>query len=260
MPNEVPENVHFANQDGIRREALTEEDVLENTLALLGAPVVKVELRPAQFSVIMKRVLDEYNKWLPVYKLGVISGVSSSIQEYDFLELDAPYGRKVVDVAVVSKNQFFAPVSGVFALGIPHPISHLAPDQFDIALRYIGAAKKIYSSELDWEWQEPKLFLHAPASYGGPFDLAYQYLTTANEPNDVTEEDWGWFKDYHLALSKIVLGNIRGKFKSIPGPAGQDIRGSELIDEGKEEKKQLEEDIRSKSAARVPPLFLNSKS
>lgn len=260
MANEVPVNVNFSESDGIRRTPLTREEVEEYTLVELGFPVVEVELLPQHFKHIMKRVLDEYNKWLPVYKLDVLSSVSSSVSEYNFLELNKPYGRAVVDVSIVSKSQFFAPVSGVFALGIPHPISHLAPDQFDLALRYIGTAKKIYSSELDWEWQEPKLFMHAPASYGGPFDAAYMYYTSSNSPNDIPEEDWGWFKDYFLALSKIVLGNIRAKFGGIPGPAGQTLRGAEMIDEGREEKKELQEDIRSKSACRVPPLFLNGKS
>ena len=102
--------------------------------------------------------------------------------------------------------------------------------------------------------------MHAPASYGGPFDAAYMYYTSSNSPNDIPEEDWGWFKDYFLALSKIVVGNIRAKFGGIPGPAAQNLRGSATLDEGREEKKELQTEIMSKSACRVPPLFLSGKS
>jgi hypothetical protein len=257
--NQVPENVHFSDSEGIRRKALTDENVIEYALISLGFPVVEVEAERQQLGHIMERTLDEYNKWLPVYKLDAVSSVSSAISEYNLRDLGKPYGRGVVSCEIVSKSQFFSPVSGVFALGIPHPISHLSPDQYDIALRYIGAAKKVYSSSLDWEWQEPVIWLHAPSSYGGPFDLAYQYVTEANSANDVAVEDWGWFKDYFLALLKIAVGNGRAKFGSIPGPAQQSLRGSALVDEGREEKKELQDDLRSKSASRVPPLFLSEK-
>lgn len=257
--HQVPENVHFSASEGTRRRALTTEKVYKYAIAQLGFPIVDVEIDTAQQGILMDRLLDEYNKWLPIYKHDVVTAVSSRINNYNLRDLNKPYGRGVTDVRAVSQNQFFAPISGVFALGIPHPISHMAPDQYDTALRYIDAAKKVYSSEMDWEWEEPILWLYAPGGLGGPFSCAYTYVQDAYEPNDIPAEDWGWVKDYYLALVKIAVGEARGKFGSIPGPAGQNIRGSELESRGIAEKEKLEKDIESKSYARVPPLFLGSK-
>lgn len=256
--NRVPENVRFDSSEGKRRRALTEEDIYEYALVSLGFPTVQVELDSAQRKILLQRVLDEYNKWLPVYKLDVLTSVSGRLNTYNLRDLEKPYGRGIDDVQVVSQNQFFAPVSGVFALGIPHPISHMSPDQYDLALRYIDVAKKVYSSEMDWQWEEPVLYLYAPSGLGGPFQAAYQYIQDVFEPNDVTPEDWGWVKDYFTALAKITVGQARGKFGGIPGPAGQQLRGDALVSEGLEEKKKLEEDIQSRSYARVPPLGLGS--
>lgn len=51
-----------------------------------------------------------------------------------------------------------------------------------------------------------------------------------------------WLKHYALALTKITMGHIWGKFSSIPLPGGGQLDGSALRDQGIEEKKQLEED------------------
>jgi hypothetical protein len=257
--NQHPENVNFSASTGQRRRVLTADKVKEHALVQLGFPVVNVEIEPAQQGILMERTLDEFNKWLPPYKLDVLTTVSGRINQYDLRELNKPYGRGITDVNVVSQNQFFAPISGVFALGIPHPISHMAPDQYDLALRYIDASKKVYSSDMDWEWEEPILWLYAPQGLGGPFQASYMYIQDASQPEDIPTEDWGWFKDYFTALVKIAVGQARGKFGGIPGPAGQNLRGGELVSEGLDEKKALEADIRSKSYARVPPLFLGSK-
>jgi hypothetical protein len=253
-------NVNFDTNEGIRRPQLTEEDVKSYALTQLGYPVTEVELTPQQMTHLMKRVLDEYNKWLPVYKYGLLTGVSSTINQYNLQSLEQPYGRAIVDVTIVSKQQFFAPIAGVFALGIPHPISSLSPDQYDLSLRYIGAAKKVYSSDMEWEWSEPILWLYAPTGYGGPFNCSYLYIQDCSSALDVQAEDWGWFKDYFLALTRMAVGESRAKFGSIPGPASQNLRGDSMIKEGLEAKKELEDSIRSKSLARCPPLFLNSKS
>lgn len=55
-----------------------------------------------------------------------------------------------------------------------------------------------------------------------------------------------WIRNYTLALCKITLGLIRRKFKSIPIP-NEDVTldGQELVDEGKEERDALRENIRT---------------
>lgn len=255
--NRHPENVNWSTSEGRRRRALTKDDMKKYVLAQIGYPVTEVELASQQFEILFERVLDEYNKWLPVYKVDVITAVSSMINRYNLLDLNQPFGRGVVDVKIVTQQQWFSPISGVFALGIPHPISHLAPDQYDLALRYIKMAKKIYSSEPDWEWEEPVLWLYAPTGFGGPFSAAYTYSQDCSCAEDIAAEDAGWAKDYYLALVKIAVGESRAKFGGIPGPAGQQLRGADLVRDGKEEKKELEQKIESKSYARIPPLGLS---
>ena len=52
-----------------------------------------------------------------------------------------------------------------------------------------------------------------------------------------------WIYQYASALSKITIGNIRGKFTSVSMFGGGTINYNDLLSQGLEEKKQLEEEI-----------------
>jgi hypothetical protein len=254
--NRHPENVQRGENQGIRRRYLKKEDVFANAFSQMGFPVMNVEIEPVQCEVLWERVLDEYNRWLPAQKLDVLTNVSSAINKYNLETLNKPFGRGIYDIKFVSQQEFFSPISGVFALGIPHPISHLSPDQYALALQYIKVARKIYSSEPDWQWEEPILWLYSPTGYGGPFHAAYAYFQDSSSAEDIPQDDHGWVKDYFLALLKIAVGEARGKFPMLPGPYGQQIRGSEVTTEGQQEKLRLEDQIQTRSYARVPPFGL----
>jgi len=261
--NAHPQNSQFENTSGIRRRVLTLDRIKAQAIARLGFSGVKrrgvdVEIEEDQMGILWELTLDEYNKWLPLIKRDVISATSGTRNQYDLRTLNKPYGRGLVDVRIAAKEDFFSPISGVFALGIPHPISHLSPDQYDLAVRYINLAKKIYSSEPDWEWEEPILWLYAPSGFGGPFVAAYQYHQDAAAPEDIPQEDWKWAQDYFFNLVKYAVGESRGKFGTIPGPAGQSIRGEAMASEATEALDRLREDIETKSYARVAPLGPNS--
>ena len=54
-----------------------------------------------------------------------------------------------------------------------------------------------------------------------------------------------WIKDYTLALCKELLGLVRSKFSSIPIPnATLDLDGPELVSQGREDQRNLEENLR----------------
>ena len=54
-----------------------------------------------------------------------------------------------------------------------------------------------------------------------------------------------WIRQYSLALAKEVLGQVRGKFSSIPIPNGDlQLNGSDLLSQGATEKDKLKSDLR----------------
>jgi hypothetical protein len=71
-----------------------------------------------------------------------------------------------------------------------------------------------------------------------PFqELNYTTLNTAAKT---------WIRSYTLAVAKEILGNIRSKVQSIPIPGGEvTLNGSDLRQEGKEEKDALMEELKA---------------
>jgi len=256
--NRAEENARRIDNTGARRRSLNFDQVKSRSLARLGYPKVTVDIDPIQMGLFWEQTLDEYTRWLPIEKYDVVTSTSSAVNKYDLEALNKPYGRGVIDVRIASKEQFFSPISGVFALGIPHPISHLSPDHYDLALRYIFTSKKIYSSEPDWKWEEPCIWLYAPTGFGGPFIAAYSYYQDPTEAKDIPTEDITWITKYFHTFMKEAVGEARAKFGSIPGPAGQDLRASEMISEAMDEREKLEEQIQKRSYCRGTPLGPNS--
>jgi len=60
-----------------------------------------------------------------------------------------------------------------------------------------------------------------------------------------------WIRKYALAWSKEMLGRVRSKFASVPGPTGElSLDGPQLLSEAQQEKEALDLEIITKS----PPL------
>ena len=53
-----------------------------------------------------------------------------------------------------------------------------------------------------------------------------------------------WLQKYALAISKVILGQIRGKYQTLPSPGGgAQLNGEALISQGTEEQAKLVEDL-----------------
>jgi len=122
-----------------------------------------------------------------------------------------------------------------------------------LALTYIKKAREIYSASDDWEWEEPVLWLHSTSSFHGPHQVAYTYYQDISRFEDVPTPEQGDVKDYFMNLMKRTVGEIRGKFGTVPGPGANSIRGSEMIQQANDELRRISTDWQKRSIALVPP-------
>jgi hypothetical protein len=81
-----------------------------------------------------------------------------------------------------------------------------------------------------------------------------------NDENSYNEflYDDPWFQEYCTALAKINLGYIRRKFSNgeILGNATIALDGDQLIQEGKEEKEKLEEQLKDAETSEGYPIII----
>jgi hypothetical protein len=88
----------------------------------------------------------------------------------------------------------------------------------------------------------------APTSYTITMAIQVSRLPTEAE---IDEEGLTWVKRYSLAWAKEMLGRVRGKFSSLPGPTGEiSLNADALITEAQQEKEELVKEIISLG----PPL------
>jgi hypothetical protein len=63
-----------------------------------------------------------------------------------------------------------------------------------------------------------------------------------------------WIQRYALAVSRGILGEIRGKYSSLPSPGGgASLNGAALIQQSDQEKEKLKEELLSE--IEEPPVF-----
>lgn len=252
-----PERVRPLRASGFDREARDQmADLKVWVKVMLGEPRISVELTNLALNAAITITLDEYNKWLARRKMDVIDPVFSGIQSYNLKELKKPFGRGITKIDFTEREQFFSPVGGVFSLGIPTPIAQRSLEQFDIALRYIETARRVFSSEPGHLWEEPILFIFAPEGFGIPLRATYTYYEHVRI-GELPDYHHNWIRKYALAWSKIALGHVRRKFNSVPGPQGGDINldGAELVTEGNDATQRLEEEIMKISHAVEPLIY-----
>ena len=87
-------------------------------------------------------------------------------------------------------------------------------------------------------------FLHiTPTPVGGDLEEV-AIVFRALDLNKLHHYYVSWIQRYALAISKEIVGTIRKKYKTLPGPdGGAQLDGKELVEEGKQEKAQLMEEL-----------------
>jgi hypothetical protein len=253
--------------------ATTKTELICKVRRRLGEPMIKVELDDVQISDHVDYSRQKWIKW----------AVGNATQEYYFtLPLSA--GQILYDMppgltTMVGYDTGFGTTGGgintlftvenyMWNMGMFGHLQyggdswslvsyHLARDFLDTLDRYIVDTYNFhyhkYTNQLEINpvpdfTSEPQYILirayfveNATPWSTGSVDLGYS--------TDLTEQDLygeGWIVDYVTALSKISLGYIRNKFANFAslGNVGITLDGDTMLSEGKEEKAQLEEELR----------------
>ena len=180
-----------------------------------------------------------------------------------FYDCDLNMYRKVVDVFSVDPAEF----TGTDVL---FTMDYLFAQQtyFSYLLGSFGWDLITWHILKDWLDLRSKLFATKPYVR---FDPRTQYLKLMPEPRarnnfigvigcrverpvcDIVQERWT--QRYALALTKIALAHIRGKFGQVTLFGGSVLNSTDLMTQGTEEKKQLEDELMSQFGEVTPPLF-----
>lgn len=214
-------------------------EVVDDIKVSLGSPVVKVyskdEMIERQVTIAWKKfsstVFKQEYRTLPFEsciqldpsEIVYVTDVKPDIQQSN----TRANIYKANEFTLYEAQRFFDTRWG----GLEGPVlSRIVSNQLD----------KTFDSQFDWKYDRHTGKLYIVNMPQG-CNFVNLEVRTRFSIDDIPQEAEDWFLAYSLALTKLMEGRIRNKFKdTVPG-SPQD--GDDLIQEGQQEKETLEETV-----------------
>lgn len=243
--------------DGVQFN-LFEQSVNDYILAQLGHPIVSVELTPFQIKTCIDEAVSKLEYHAPqwanqfavfdassgqaVYELPqfMLNNLTYVGYKKDILGLNYTPGSLAFDVtlAFFNTNRFFQ--GGGLA-------------DFFLTQQYLEIMRRVLSNEGAWSVVNGKYLQLYPNPTETPTPVILEFR--ALDSNTIHHAYRNWIQRYALACAKGVLGRVRGKYRSLPGPGGgAQLDGGVLTGESSQEKKELLEELVTEIEER--PLFI----
>ena len=234
-----------------------EELARDYILGMLGHPVVRVELTPFQLKQCIHEAITKLDYHAPLWTL-------------QYASFDASVGQNVYELPpyIINNLEYVSYKKNL--LSIPSQNGTL---EFDFFLKYfqdnflfgdmniaefyqiqqnLEMYRKILSQDGSFNVLNGKYLQISPAPSRTPSPVIVEYR--ALDSNTIQPAYSIWVHKYALACAKAVLSQIRGKYVTVPSPAGgAQLNGAQLAAESKEEKERLVQELLME--IEEPPTF-----
>ena len=224
-----------------------ETTMRDYALAQLGHPVVRVELSPFQLRTCIDEGISKLNYHAPLWmKQIAVFDASAGINMYELPK----YMMDNLEY-VVYKKTLLSIQSQAGTLEFDFFIKYFQDNflfqNFGVADFYLlqqnlEMTRKILGQEGSFNVVDGKYLLLMPAPVTTPQQVIVEYRAISTE--SIHPAYRNWIQRYTLASAKGILGQIRGKYKTLPSPAGgAQLNGDELMRQSEQEKKVLLEEV-----------------
>lgn len=225
-----------------------EDTINSYVLARLGFPVVRVELTPFQIKSCIDEATTQLSYHAPLwarqfltfeavagvnlYELPqhVLDNLDYVVYKKTLLSIQSQAGTLEFDFFIKYFQDNF--LSNNFSIG-----------DFYLMQSHLEQMRKVLSQEGSWEVINNKYLQLYPTPVVTPQNVLVEYR--AIDSNTIHPSYRSWIQKYTLALAKGVLGEVRSKYASIPGPGGgAALNGAALLQQSEKDKAALEEYLR----------------
>lgn len=239
MPNP---DVSLAVGSTLPNKGYTIAQLRDWTFRQLGSPIWNVELDAQHVVDSVQEALSHVSLWRPRIKYGAVRLVSNkTVYEIG----DSVGSQGVTEVNFVDNMP--SPTEVFYGnLISPAPLIKTGLDEYDSFLRWRKTWQRVTSVMPDWLYDpyEKVLYIHNPIER---YHAGVVSMDDFTRTEDLPSFEAKWVRDYTLARSRYLYGDILAKFSgAIPGPV-KDI----TLDGGKraEGEKQMESLITSLKAS-----------
>lgn len=214
---------------------MTNEELVTWVKSRLGYPVVQVEVPDDTIRDCIEDALDEVLPWYNIRKLVTVPRTGSVIDltEYQVLDVTHVYNaNSTIENGDPDNLGFF----GEYVLNDTSTVlySQLERLLYQQSLGYV-------KDNLSHTFYDNKLYLDTGIYYG---DVTIEYIPKISDVSEVTDRKYlKYIKDFTLAFTRDILGDIRGKHR-IDG-SSIDLDYDRQYDKSSSELERLRESIKS---------------
>jgi len=234
-----------------------EETIKDFVLARLGHPVVRVELSPFQIKTAIDEAITNLDYHAPFWttqlaafetQAGVntymlpthiANNLSYVVYKKSLLSIQNMGGTLEFDFFIKYFQDNFL-------------FSNFQVSDFYLLQTHLEMMRKVLGQEGAWEIINGNILQLYPV----PVLNSQTVVLVFRGLDSGTMHPYyrNWIQRYTLAIAKGILGEIRGKYSSLPSPGGgATLNGKELLQASMEEKKLLKEELLSE--IEEPPVF-----
>lgn len=226
-------------------------------LARLGHPVVRVELTPFQIKTAVDEAASKLNYHCPLWTRNYAAFDAVGGENLYELPLWLAYNLEYV---VYKKNLLsIASQAGTLEFDFfikyfqdNHLFSDFSVSEFFLLQQHMEMMRKILSQDGTYDLINGRFLQLSPTPVITPTRVILEYR--ALDTNTIHPEYLAWIQRYALAVCKGILGEIRGKYVSLPGPGGgTQLNGESLKMESEKEKEALTTELLEQ--IEEPPYF-----
>ena len=234
-----------------------EQTIRDFILARLGHPVVRVELTDFQMKTAIDEAITQLDYHAPFWTTQVAVFQTQAGQNRYILPLHIAY-----NLSFVAYKKSLLSIQGMagtleFDFFIKYfqdnfLFSNFSVSDFYLMQQHLESVRKILSQEGSWDIINGNVLQLYPIPILDIQDvvLVYRALDAAT----LHPYYKNWIQRYALCASKEILGQIRGKYKTLPSPGGgSQLNGTELQQQSQQEKEKLKEELLFE--IEEPPVF-----
>jgi hypothetical protein len=243
-------------EDGIELNQF-EQTIKDFILGRLGHPVVRVELTDFQLKSAIDESITNLDYHAPFWCTQIAAFETSAGVNAYMMPMHIAHGLtycaykksllSIQNMAGTLEYDFFIKYFQDNFL-----FSNFAVSDFYLLQTHLEMIRKILSQEGSWDIINGNILqlYPTPSRNGETVILVYRGLDTAT----MHPYYKNWIQRYALAVAKGILGEVRGKYSSLPSPGGgASLNGAALTQQSEQEKEKLKEELLSE--IEEPPAF-----
>ena len=228
------------NQLGVGTDGSVDERrmIIDNLYTRLGHPIINVELTRGQMDLAVQKGLDYIRRDSGAgYNRGYFFITLNPGQQQYTLTSKAVGFNKIVDVLYVYRPRggFLNSTFGGEIYGQQMLQQLYVSGTFDILTYHLLAGyqsvvSKLFASDFTFQWSERTRVLAIQRKIGRSERVLIDAVIERTEQDLLTDRiTKNWVENWALTEAKIMLGEMRGKYQSLPGAGGTiSMNGAEL--------------------------------